>query len=68
MLAIPRGNKPLRTEVDFSEWGAGVCNAVADYETARLWGNMGLGHMYTSCSVKMSWDRGHERRWAVGTP
>ena len=45
VLAIPRGNKPLRTEVDFSEWGAGVCNAVAEYETARLWGNMGLGHL-----------------------
>ncbi|WP_375380250.1 SDR family NAD(P)-dependent oxidoreductase [uncultured Sphingomonas sp.] len=45
VLAIPRGQKPLRTEVDFSEWGAGVCNVVAEYETARLWGNMGLGHL-----------------------
>ena len=45
VLAIPRGQKPLRTEVDFSEWGAGSCNAVAEYETARLWGNMGLGHL-----------------------
>jgi NAD(P)-dependent dehydrogenase (short-subunit alcohol dehydrogenase family) len=45
VLAIPRGLKPLRTEVDFSEWGAGVCNVVSEYETARLWGNMGLGHL-----------------------
>lgn len=45
VLSIPRGQKPFRTEVDFSEWGAGVCNAVAEYETARLYGNMGLGHL-----------------------
>jgi NAD(P)-dependent dehydrogenase (short-subunit alcohol dehydrogenase family) len=45
VLALPRGQKPLRTEVDFSEWGAGVVDVVSQHETARLWGNMGLGHL-----------------------
>ena len=43
--ALPRGSKPLHTEVAFSEWGAGVCNVVTEYETARLRANMGLGHL-----------------------
>ena len=45
VLALPRGAKPLRTEVDFSEWGAGVVDVVSQHETQRLWGNMGLGHL-----------------------
>jgi NAD(P)-dependent dehydrogenase (short-subunit alcohol dehydrogenase family) len=45
IVALPRGKKPLRTEVDFSEWGAGVVDVVSQHETARLWGNMGLGHL-----------------------
>jgi len=45
VLALPRGQKPLRTEVDFSEWGAGVVDVVSQHETARLYGNMGLGHL-----------------------
>lgn len=45
VLALPRGEKPLRSEVDFSEWGAGVVDAVSQHETRRLWGNMGLGHL-----------------------
>lgn len=45
VLALPRGQKPLRTEVDFSEWGAGVVDVVFQHETARLYGNMGLGHL-----------------------
>ena len=47
VLALPRGQKPLRTEVDFSEWGAGVVDVVSQHETARLYGNMGLGHLLT---------------------
>lgn len=45
VLALPRGQKPLRTEIDFSEWGAGVVDVVSQHETQRLWGNMGLGHL-----------------------
>ncbi|MBC7769379.1 MAG: SDR family NAD(P)-dependent oxidoreductase [Phycisphaerales bacterium] len=45
VLALPRGQKPLRTEVDVSEWGAGVVDVVSQHETARLYGNMGLGHL-----------------------
>ena len=45
VLALPRGEKPLRTEVDFSEWGAGVVDVVSQHETQRLWGKMGLGHL-----------------------
>ena len=45
VLALPRGSKPLRTEVDFSKWGAGVVDIVSQHETARLYGNMGLGHL-----------------------
>ncbi len=45
VLALPRGEKPLRTEVDFSEWGAGVVDVVSQHETRRLWANMGLGHL-----------------------
>lgn len=45
VLALPRGQKPLRSEVDFSEWGAGVVDVVSQHETKRLWGNMGLGHL-----------------------
>lgn len=45
VLALPRGKRPFRTEVDFSEWGAGVCNVVAEFQTASLWGRMGLGHL-----------------------
>ena len=45
VLALPRGKKPFRSEVDFSEWGAGVVDVVSQHETARLYGNMGLGHL-----------------------
>lgn len=45
VLALPRGSKPLRTEVDFSEWGAGVVDVVSQHETARLYANMGLSHL-----------------------
>lgn len=45
VLVMPRGTRPFRTEVDFCEWGAGVCNEVAAYQTASLWGRMGLSHM-----------------------
>jgi NAD(P)-dependent dehydrogenase (short-subunit alcohol dehydrogenase family) len=45
VLALPRGEKPLRSEVDFSKWGAGMVDAVSQHETQRLWDNMGLGHL-----------------------
>ncbi|MDX3899318.1 MAG: SDR family NAD(P)-dependent oxidoreductase [Sphingobium sp.] len=55
VLALPRGEKPLRSEVDFSEWGAGVVDVVAQHETQRLWGNMGLGHLLRPSIADGEW-------------
>jgi hypothetical protein len=35
-LALSRAKRPFRTEVDVSEWVAGVFNAVAELQTAVM--------------------------------
>ncbi|MFO3705752.1 SDR family oxidoreductase [Xanthomonas codiaei] len=42
VLALPKGSRPLRTTVDFADYGAEAVNAVVQAQTARVFGIMGM--------------------------
>jgi len=45
VLALPKGEKPMRTIVDYSDYGAPVINAVAEVQTDRVFRMMGYKHL-----------------------
>lgn len=45
VLRLPRGEKPMRTSVDYSDYGADAVNAVADAQTRRAFEIMGFDRL-----------------------
>ncbi len=45
VLSIPKGEKPMRTVVDYSDYGAPLVNDVVEAQTARVFGMMGYEHL-----------------------
>lgn len=45
VLALPKGAKPLRTMVDYSDYGAEAVNGVVEAQTKRVYDIMNLGHL-----------------------
>ncbi|MFN3809018.1 MAG: SDR family oxidoreductase [Roseateles asaccharophilus] len=45
VLALPKGDKPMRTTVDFGDYGSEAIDAVAAVQTARVFNIMEMGHL-----------------------
>lgn len=45
MLALPKGHKPMRTTVDFGDYGSEAIDAVAAAQTARVFNIMEMDHL-----------------------
>ncbi|AAK88582.2 oxidoreductase [Agrobacterium tumefaciens] len=45
VLALPKGDKPMRTIIDYSDYGTPVINAVVETQTARVFQMMGYEHL-----------------------
>ena len=45
VLALPAGQRPRRTTVDYSDYGAEAVNAVAEAQTARIFHIIGYDHL-----------------------
>ena len=48
VLALPAGQRPRRTTVDYSDYGAEAVNAVAEAQTARIFRIIGYDHLLTA--------------------
>lgn len=44
-MALPKGDKPMRTIIDYSDYGTPVINAVVETQTARVFQMMGYEHL-----------------------
>lgn len=45
VLALPKGEKPMRTTIDYSDYGSEAVNVIAETQTARVFGIMGYEHL-----------------------
>lgn len=45
VLALPKGAKPMRTTVDYSDYGAEAVNSVAEAQTSRVFRIMEMEHL-----------------------
>ena len=45
VLELPKGHKPLRTTVDFADYGSEAIDALAAVQTARVFEIMGMDHL-----------------------
>ncbi|MGY2372938.1 SDR family NAD(P)-dependent oxidoreductase [Pseudomonas sp. SDO524_S393] len=45
VLALPKGQKPMRTVVDYADYGTEAVNAVTEAQTARVFEIMGYKHL-----------------------
>ncbi len=57
VLALPRGRKPMRTTVDYSDYGAEPVNSVAQAQTERVFRIMGFDRLLELGKCEASGDR-----------